>query len=235
MTRGVTVTVWRAPARSTSNVSGRPPLVLMSSIARSAGEAALAVDREDDVVQPQAGLIGRRAWRHEQDLGARDGAHADVTQLVLADRRRHERHALRAPASIDRDLDLAIRERENRRREAFPVGNLDAVDGDDAIARLNTGRLSRRALGTVPTTTGSLSNAGTSMPCCRTSAVMMTASARFITGPMTSTWKRCHFVFDRNSSDAPVGPSCAILAGHLDVAAERDGAQAVPRCRRGGT
>ncbi len=33
------------------------------------------------------------------------------------------------------------------------------------------------------------------------------ASARFMIGPMISTWKRCHFVFDRNSSEEPVRTS----------------------------
>ena len=37
-----------------------------------------------------------------------------------------------------------------------------------------------------------------------------TASARFITGPITRTWKRCHFVFERNSSGAPVRESSTV-------------------------
>ena len=78
----------------------------------------------------------------------------------------------------------------------------------------------------VPTTTGSCSNAGSCAPWYSTTAITTTASTRFITGPMTRTWNRCHFVFDRNSSDAPVR-LFRVLAGHLDVAAERDGADAV--------
>ncbi len=31
-----------------------------------------------------------------------------------------------------------------------------------------------------------------------------TARRMFITGPMISTWNRCHFVLDRNSSGWPV-------------------------------
>ena len=37
-----------------------------------------------------------------------------------------------------------------------------------------------------------------------------TASARFITGPITSTWNRCHFDFERNSSDDPVRASSGV-------------------------
>jgi hypothetical protein len=36
-----------------------------------------------------------------------------------------------------------------------------------------------------------------------------TARTMFITGPMISTWNRCHFVFERNSSGAPVRGSSA--------------------------
>ena len=38
----------------------------------------------------------------------------------------------------------------------------------------------------------------------------MMARARFITGPITSTWKRCHFDFDRNSSEDPVRASSGV-------------------------
>ena len=44
---------------------------------------------------------------------------------------------------------------------------------------------------------------------------------------MIRTWNRSHFVFDRNSSGAPVTRFVRILAGHLHVAAERQRADAV--------
>ena len=44
---------------------------------------------------------------------------------------------------------------------------------------------------------------------------------------MIRTWNRSHLVFDRNSSGWPVRVSSAVLAGHLHVAAERHGADAV--------
>ena len=54
-----------------------------------------------------------------------------------------------------------------------------------------------------------------------------------MTGPMIRTWKRSHFVFDRNSSACTIGRPLVVLdvlrifAGHLDVAAERQRADAV--------
>ena len=52
-----------------------------------------------------------------------------------------------------------------------------------------------------------------------------------MTGPMISTWKRSHLVFDRNSSGRPSVRSLVLgaLAGHLHVAAERQRADAVLR------
>ena len=55
----------------------------------------------------------------------------------------------------------------------------------------------------------------------------MTASARFITGPITSTWKRCHFDLREELVGGAGAGIFRVLAGHLDVAAERDRADAV--------
>ena len=44
---------------------------------------------------------------------------------------------------------------------------------------------------------------------------------------MISTWNRSHLVFDRNSSGAPGPLFVRVVAGHLDVAAERQRADAV--------
>ena len=59
----------------------------------------------------------------------------------------------------------------------------------------------------------------------------MTTTARmmFITGPMMRIWNRSHFVFDRNSSGLAGSRIVGVLARHLHVAAERNGADAVFR------
>ena len=44
-----------------------------------------------------------------------------------------------------------------------------------------------------------------------------------------STWNRCHFVFERNSSGAPLRGSSTAFARHLHVAAERNRADRVFR------
>ena len=55
----------------------------------------------------------------------------------------------------------------------------------------------------------------------------MMASARFIIGPITRTWNRCHFDLRQEFVRGAGARVFRVLAGHLDVAAERDGADAV--------
>ena len=58
---------------------------------------------------------------------------------------------------------------------------------------------------TTPITAGRLRNASTRSPCDSTTASSSTARIMFIAGPASRIWKRCHLVFDRNSSAAPCG------------------------------
>ena len=70
------------------------------------------------------------------------------------------------------------------------------------------GRMPARSAGepgcTAPTVAGRSRYASTSAPCIRTTASRITARIRFMTGPASRIWNRCHFDFDRNSSFAPV-------------------------------
>ena len=192
-----------------------------------AADITLAVDRDDDIERPQAGLVGRRASDHSQNCGRVTGCTpmSPSSDLPTAAGTSVTR-SLRPFRSI-RELDLALRQRENRRQEALPRGDLDAVDGDDAIAGLNAGRLGHGPLGKIDDDRFAVER--------RNLDAVVQHERQHDDGerqihhrPHDEHLEALPFRLRQELVGRAGRPVVRILAGHLHVAAERDGAHAGP-------
>ncbi len=100
------------------------------------GDRFLAVGREHDVVRLQPCRRCRQTGADRQDLRTDRRQHAQRADAGLACPRRHHLPPLGATVALVHDLDLFVGGAGNRARELFPVRRLDPADRGDAIARL---------------------------------------------------------------------------------------------------
>ena len=144
--RGVTVTSSGAPARCTrqrDRLFGVLP-DLSRQLARK--HDRLAVERQDDVVDLQAGLVGGPVGLEAADARVHLGQHADVADAHLRLRFGLHRNDGLAPLAQQRDRHVPLGAAADGQEEVLPGGRPLAADLDDAVARLDAALLRRRSL-----------------------------------------------------------------------------------------
>ncbi len=186
-----------------------------------------AVDLEDHVSRPQPRAICGLTRRDRPHEVVHLGKHADVANLEprLGGRRHLQRHALAVPQHLHRDLE--VRFREDGHEEVFPRVDRAARDREDLVAPPDAGRLGGR-LGHDASDDGRLGLVG------RHLGTLVQDASQDDHG-QHDVHRRPH---DEDQEAIPLAPRqklfrstipglVRILAGHLHVTAERDGADAV--------